>query len=391
MPVLNPSRLAALTSSIVALALFTWSNVQAQVAIVEATPCDVLSRPMDFNGKTVRVNGTVQTGLDDFVLRAPGCTGTPLSSPQAIWIDYPRGTRGKAGPAMRIALAVSGAAAAPLPAAVVLDRGHDFERFDAALSVPLPAQGLCLGCAKSAVRATITGRIDAVPVAGIVRTGPRYSSAVGFGSLNSYRVRLVLESVSNVVEQDNDYRLAASELQVVRHTLAGDPFKNANRLPESFLNGTAVYGQIRRAAVVYGTPGGELTGITLSYGSPNEDTEMEDTAAAASSPGGLLIHVTLDRARLPMDALTYAVVYAGSMAADLREPGEPSAHVPLQQHALETVLLAAAAGHAKNVVLPSGAVLWNDEWAPADRQRLSDRAVTRFLRTWEANGRQPSE
>ena len=341
---------------------------------------------MEFNGKTVRISGTVQTGLDDFVLRAPGCTGTPLSSPQAIWVDYPRGSHGKAGPAMRIALAVSGAAP-PSAAAAVLDRGHEFERFDAALSGPLPSRGICLGCAKSAVTATLTGRIDAVPVARMVRAGARYSSAAGFGTLNRYRTRLVLESVSNVVEQDNDFKAASAELDVVRHTLAGDPFKIANRLPEAFLNGTAAYGQVRRAAVVYGTPGGEPTGITLSYGAGNEDTTADDLAAAASAPGGLLIHVTLDRARLPMDALTYAAFYAGSIAADLREPGEPLGHLALEQHALETVLLAAIAAHAKNVVLPAGAVLWNDEWPAADRQRLQDIAITRFLRVWEANSR----
>ena len=369
-----------------AFAFTAVASAHAQAAAVEATPCDLLSRPMEFNGKTVRVTGLVQTGLDDFVLRAPGCSGTPLSSPQAIWIDYPRGTHGKAGPAMRIALAVSGAAA-PVPLAAVLVRSLEFEHFDAALSAPLPARGLCLGCAKTAVAATLIGRIDAVPVARVVRTGARYSSAAGFGTLNRYRVRLVLESVSNVLEKDNDFQPASAELAVVRHTLSGDPFKVANRMPEAFLNGTAVYGQIRRAAIVYGAPGAEPAGITVSYGPPNEDTEAEDMAAAASAPSGLLIHVTLDRARLPMDALVYAVFYAGSIAADLREPGEPSAHLELEQHALETVLLAAVAGHAKNLVLPAAAVLWNDEWAPADRQRLSDLALTRFLRVWEANSR----
>ena len=361
-------------------------NACGQTPVVDATPCDVLSRPMEFNGRTVRISGTVQTGLDDFVMRAPGCTGTTLSSPQAIWIDYPRGTHGKAGPAMRIALTVSGASA-PVATAAVLDRGHDFERFDAALSVPLPSRGICLGCARTAVTATLTGRIDAVPVARIVRAGARYSTAAGFGTLNRYRARLVVESVSNVVEHDNDFQAAAAELQMVRHTLSGDPFKIANRLPEAFLNGTAVYGQVRRAAVVYGTPGGEPTGITVSYGATGEDSEAEDVAAAAAAPGGLLIHVTLDRARLAMDALTFAVFYAGSIAADLREPGEPSAHLALEQHALETVLLAGVAANAKNIVLPSGAVLWNDEWAPAARQALSDKAITRFLRVWEANGR----
>jgi hypothetical protein len=371
---------------ILALALTTAVGAHAQAAIIEATPCDVLSRPMEFNGKTVRLSGTVQTGLDDFVLRAPGCTGTPLSSPQAIWIDYPRGTHGKAGPAMRIALAIGGAAAT-IPPAAVLMRNPDFEHFDAALSTPLLSRGLCLGCAKTAVTATLIGRIDAVPLARVVRTGARYSSAAGFGTLNRYRARLVLQSVSNVVEKDNDFQPASAELALVRHTLSGDPFKVANRMPEAFLNGTAVYGQVRRAAVVYGTPGGEPTGITVSYGPPNEDTDAEDAAAAASAPGSLLIHVTLDRARLPMDALVYAVFYAGSIAADLREPGEPSTHIALEQHALETTLLAAVAGNAKNLVLPSAAVLWNDEWAPTDRQRLSDLSITRFLRVWQANSR----
>ena len=296
-----PARLLAL-----ALAAIPAGSAHAQGAVVEATPCDVLSRPMDFNGKTVRVSGTVQTGLDDFALRAPGCTGTPLSSPQAIWIDYPRGTHGKAGPAVRIALAVSGGATLET-SGVVLNRGLDFEHFDAALAAPLPSPGLCLGCAKTSVTATLTGRVDAVPVARVVRSGARYSSAAGFGTLNRYRARLVLATVSNVVEKDNDFAPAAAELQAARHTLVGDPFKIANRLPEAFLNGTAVYGQVRRAAVVYGTPGGDPTGILVSYGPPNEDTSADDAAGAAAAPGGLLIHVTLDRARLPPDALLYAV------------------------------------------------------------------------------------
>ena len=367
-----------------AFALIAATGAGAQV--VEATPCDVLARPMEFSGRTVRVTGTVQTGLDDFVLRAPGCTGTPASSPQAIWIDYPRSTHAKAGPAMRIALAVAGAPMHPA-AAVALDRGGDFERFDAALAAPLPVRGLCLGCARASVTATLTGRVDAVPLARIVRAGARYSSAAGFGTLNRYRVRLVLQSVSSVVEKENDFQPAAAELAVVRHTLQGDPIKTANRMPAAFLNGTAVYGQVRRAAVVYGTTGGEPTGIIVSYGPPNEDTEADDAPGASAAPGGLLIHVTLDRARLPLDALTYAVFYAGSIAADLREPGEPSAHIALEQHGLETLLLAAVAGNAKNLVLPSAAVLWNDAWAPGDRQRLSDAAIVRFLQTWQANGR----
>ena len=61
--------------------------VHAQGAAVEATPCDVLSRPMEFNGKTVRVSGRVQTGLDDFVLRAPGCSGTASTRPPAATTD----------------------------------------------------------------------------------------------------------------------------------------------------------------------------------------------------------------------------------------------------------------------------------------------------------------
>ena len=61
---------------------------------VDTTVCDVLKNPASFNGKMVRIKGTVSAGLDQFIVRGSDC-GQPVD---AIWLSYPEGTKGKAAP-----------------------------------------------------------------------------------------------------------------------------------------------------------------------------------------------------------------------------------------------------------------------------------------------------
>ena len=59
--------------------------------------CDVVKKPAPFDGKMVRIKGTVIAGFDEFVIKDaadPNC-GYPVD---AIWLHYPQGTKGKAGP-----------------------------------------------------------------------------------------------------------------------------------------------------------------------------------------------------------------------------------------------------------------------------------------------------
>ena len=63
---------------------------------VDTTVCDVVKNPQSFNGKMVRIKGTVVAGFDEFVIKdsGPDC-GYQVNG---IWLSYPQGTKGKAGP-----------------------------------------------------------------------------------------------------------------------------------------------------------------------------------------------------------------------------------------------------------------------------------------------------
>lgn len=54
--------------------------------------CDILAHPKDFNGKMVRVTGTVVAGFDEFIVRDTSCK----QSVNGLWLDFPIGTTAKA-------------------------------------------------------------------------------------------------------------------------------------------------------------------------------------------------------------------------------------------------------------------------------------------------------
>jgi hypothetical protein len=63
-------------------------------------PVDILSNPQAFDGKTVRIKGTVIAGFDEFTIKASGCK--PVAG--AIWLAYSEGTKTKAGPVAAVQL-----------------------------------------------------------------------------------------------------------------------------------------------------------------------------------------------------------------------------------------------------------------------------------------------
>jgi hypothetical protein len=82
------------------LLLCCCSSVFLPAQIVDITICEILANPSSFDGKTVRVKGTVSAGFDEFVLKDAACN-QPIN---AIWLAYPEGTKGKAGPAAFVQL-----------------------------------------------------------------------------------------------------------------------------------------------------------------------------------------------------------------------------------------------------------------------------------------------
>src|SRR5882672_5060880 len=134
------------------------SSLRAQ--IVDSRVCDILASPQSFDGKIVRIKGVVIAGFEEFAIKGTGCN--QLVS--AIWLAYPEGTKGKAGPAafLRLQLAKNGPAAVTKVsrASVTLDKNKDFKDFDNFLATPAKVNGLCLGCVKYTVAATLVGRLD---------------------------------------------------------------------------------------------------------------------------------------------------------------------------------------------------------------------------------------
>ena len=355
--------------------------------VVDTTPCDVLAHPADFDGKTVRMQGTVQVGLDDFLLRAEGCTVIRRSdAPYAIWIDLPEGTRSRVGPAIRVTYAVAGTAASPLPQ-VRLERSRDFKVFEDALAEPLKRTGMCLGCTRNTVTATVTGHIDALNQVEWHRAGKRVTGIRGYGHLNHYRVRLVLESVSAVTPHPVDYGKAAAALDQASPEFyhgAGDPVRILYTLGEAFPNGSATFGQIRRASVAFGTAK-EPDGVVLRPGITGEVPAAELSTGAVTSSDGLVAYVTYDPARLTNDALLRALASVGSELADLRENAGAQSLFDLDAHGIGTAVLTGIASRQRTLTMPGGFVVWNAGWEEAARAKESAAETLHYVRDWKAD------
>ena len=225
------------------------SHVAAQS--VDATVCEILANPKSFDGKIVKLNGTVSAGFDEFAIKDTTCN-QPVN---AIWLAYPAGAKAKAGPAALVQLQLARNSSAPVVSdsrsAVKLDKNKDFKQFDLLLSTPYKTGGMCLGCIRYTVTATLIGRLDGVQDAGLVRDSARkFVSANGFGNLNQYRARLVLQSVSDVVSHEIDYakNMAALQDDSKQDAAVGDPVAAAHQAARAFKNGSPAANQLEQAA-----------------------------------------------------------------------------------------------------------------------------------------------
>jgi hypothetical protein len=331
---------------------------------VPITICDILAHPSAYDGKIVQVTGTVIAGFDEFVIKDQSC-GQPVDG---IWISYPEGTKAKAGPVAMLTLRLATNSPAKTPAItrapLSLDKNKEFKRFDDALAAQPKTKGQCLGCPRYAVTATLTGRIDAVDAPAIAREGGKFNLLRGFGNMNRYPARLVLQSVSNVSETEIDYS------KPVASTAAGIPLG---------LSGD----QVTRAAAAFGAEG-EDNGVAVNYGVANTVPKDEDGKANHDSPDGLLFFLTLDSERLKGAAMTEAAAHVGTHIADLREAPGARSLLQLEAHAWAASILVAIQSKEKTLTLPGSYLVWNSDWSDAERERLLPPAVSGFLKEWSA-------
>ena len=348
------------------------SSVSAQ--IVETTVCDILGNPQSFDGKIVRIKGVVTSGFEEFAVRGSGCNQLVNS----IWLAYPVGTKGKAGPSafLRLQLgknspaAVTDASRTP----VTLDKNKDFKDFDNLLSTPAKTNGLCLGCPKFTVTATLVGRLDGTKDTGLIRdSGGKVIGLSGFGNLNRYNARLVLQSVSDVSSQEIDYAKGGAA--------APDDTASAGR---SFTPGAPTADQVKRGAEAFGAPG-EDNGVSVGFSGANEVPKDDTTKSSANSPDGLLFDVVFDGDRLKGPAMTLALSHVGTHIADIRSPQPGISNLILygdEFRAWQTTILNAVAAKVKILTLPGGYVIYSQSWSNSDLGKNAYDGISGFLSNW---------
>jgi len=350
---------------------------------VDATVCDILKNPASFNGKIVRVKGTVSAGFDQFIVKGAEC-GQKVDG---IWLSYPEGSKAKSGPEailqLQPAQSFSGTVVAPERAPVVLDKSKDFKQFDSLLSTPFKSSGMCLGCTKFEVNATLVGRLDGA-VAGLTRdkTG-KIVGISGFGNLNAYSARLVLQSVSEVTPQEIDYSKVASVIKADPTLDSGgsNPVAEAHKAATAFGPGNPLGNQIERAANAFGKEG-DNNGVEIAFGGVNEASARSEQKGERNSPDGVLFNCIFDSSRLKGDALSRAIVHMGQHVADLRSPaaGAENAHLyELEFQAWGTTTFSAIGGRQKTFTLPGGYLVWNADWPKESMDTTMTDTLHQFL------------
>jgi hypothetical protein len=356
--------------------------VAARAQTVDTTVCEVLKNPASFDGKIVRLKGTVISGFDEFAIKDSTC-GQAVNG---IWLSYPEGTKAKSGPVAMVQLRLdknSAATTIPNRAPVTLDKNKDFKQFDSLLATPYKSV-TCLGCMKYTVTATLTGRIDGSKTAGATREGTgKFTAVNGFGNMSLYPARLVLQSVADVSSAEIDYSKSPAAKDNSGPENIGDPVEAAHSAARAFA-GSSAGEQLERAASAFGKPG-EHNGVVVGFGVLNEARPRDEGKGNAESPDGLLFTCTFDTERLRGDALSKAITHVGTHIADLREHGVTNT-AEFESHAWETVIFSVIATRQKALTLAGGFVVWNASWTPDERNKMVNDSLGRFINSWEPFG-----
>lgn len=361
----------------------------AYAQVVDTTVCAVLKSPKSFDGKVVRIKGTVVAGFDYFLVKDPATCGYQVDG---IWLSYPQGTKGKAGPVALLQLQparnFAGTYTAPTRTAVTLDKSKDFKQFDSLLSqAHNKGAGMCLGCSRYSVTATLVGRLDAVADGALQRDkAGKIAGFGGFGNMNAYPARLVLQSVADVTPKEIDYSKsdAATKGDAPAFAPGGgdlyDPVAAAQKSADS-LAGSPAAAQATKNIAAF-PKSGEHNGVFIIYGSTTEAEAKNESQGAKDSPDGILFNVTFNLNRLSGDAQARAIMHMGQHISDLRTPivGNEEAPLFIEEYNAWSMTAAAAIGTGqKFLTLPGGEMLWNSSWPADQRTSMMDEALKNFL------------
>jgi len=357
---------------------------------VDTTVCEILDHPQSFNGKIVRIKGTVTASFDQFVVKGAGCG---INVNRNIWLSYPEGTKAKASPAVMVQVQPARNFAGDVPVVqrtpVTLDKNsRDFKLFDSQLATPYKKGGMCLGCNKFEVTATLVGRLDAVDKAGVQRDkAGKIIGFGGFGHMNAYAARLVLQSVSDVTSKEIDYSAALAITKDDTAPSAGDSdqLAAARKFIKGFAPGVQAGIQLKRAIDAFGKED-EHNGVIIDFGAANTAAAKNEGKGTVDSPDGLLFNCTFNQSRLEGDAMGRAIIFAGENVANLRnpEPNDTSAGLyDLGAHAWMITILDAFASRQKTLTLPGGYLVWNSAWPQGEMNKKTGDAIDHFLQNEE--------
>ena len=381
---------------------------------MDTTVCDVVKKPEAFDGKIVRIKGTVIAGFDEFVIADatdPNC-GYQVN---AIWLAYPPGTKGKAGPAAMVVIQpaknFTGTVTPPTRAAVTLDKSKDFKQFDSLLAQKHEkGADMCLGCTRYTVTATLVGRLDSVANATLKRDASgKIVGFGGFGNMNVYPARLVLESVSDVTPKEIDYSKNDNETKGGATTggngadmygggagCGGGGCMGAGSGSGIDLNGAIAAAQKAadglaagapkdaavRASGVYGKAGDHSTGVLRRQWAGKRGIATDEQLGTKDSPDGVLFNCTFNSDRVQGDSLTRAVMHMGEHISELRSPAPGNEAAPpyvLESDGWVVTAVSAVVGGQKFLSLPGGYVIWDINWPADDRNDKMASALKDFL------------
>lgn len=356
--------------------------------VVDTTVCAVIKNPTSFDGKIVRIKATAAAGFDEFILKDGDC-GAPVNG---IWLDYPAGTKGKAGPAAVLQLSpahnFAGKFTAPTRTDVTLDKSKDFKQFDGWLAQQHnPLAGICPGCGRYEVTATFVGRLDGVADAALKRdANGKVTGFGGFGNMNAYPARLVLQSVSNPEKKDIDYSgsdTAMHNVQMEQLANDGGGHDPIAGVQKATAGGGDDPGSsaAKKDAAAYGKEG-EHNGVEVGFGGANEVIPGTEAIGTADSPDGVRYNCTFNMDRLHGNVLSVALVHMGHHINDLRSmtSDEYATTYGLEYNAWVVTLSTAVNVGYRYVTLPGGEMFFAINWPAADRESKMDSALTGFLK-----------
>jgi hypothetical protein len=366
--------------------------VGAKAQAVDTDICAIVKNPTSFEGKIVRIKGVAIASYDSFVIKDANVCGFPVDG---IWLEYPAGTKGKAGPVALVnvqpARNYAGPYKAPTRAAVVLDKSKDFKTFDSLMSAPRKGSGLCLGCVKSSVSATFVGRLDAVANVTLKHDKDgKVTDFGGFGNMNAYPARLVLQSVSDVTPKDVDYSKQDAVYAGQRGGPGGpggfgapqtgifDAVGKAQELAQGMAGMPA--GETVKKDVAMFPKSGEHNGVVITYNPANELPKEE--VSTKDSPDGVQYNVFMNLDRLDTEGQKLTIIHAGQHVADLKAPAPGSEGEPMfvaEYNAWTMTVLGAAMDQQKTLGLSGGYLLWNGTWPEGERNDSIDKALREFL------------